>query len=158
MKRLIYLAIFSLAITTSGCDGVMREVDWNPVILKIAVQDTNGTDLLNPTNDGFVGSLVTAEWNGNTYTYDHSVGNTTSRVYAPFWYGLFLQEIDGVYYLSLGEFAGDKEYDHDLIIRWQDGKKDVIHYKNRVNEAMIKASRTYSLNGKKCNNPIIIVR
>ena len=85
MKRLIYLAIFSLAITTSGCDGVMREVDWNPVILKIAVQDTNGTDLLNPTNDGFVGSLVSAEWNGNTYTYDHSVGNTTSRVYAHFW-------------------------------------------------------------------------
>ena len=156
MKRLL-LCILSLAgLMLSGC-AIGKTVDWYPVDLIIYVQNSNGTDLLNPQNNEFIATRVEAEWLGETYIYEHPADAT--RAYMPIFNGLELNEDSrGRYRLIFGELAGDAERDDDLTLRWADGTTDVIHYKNVVFELFIEAVRTYKLNGVKCDNPVVIIK
>lgn len=156
MKKLFLVLLLATTLTLGGC-AIGKMVDWYPVDLIIYVQDSEGSDLLNPHNKDFIATKVEAEWLGKTYTYNHQVDAT--KAYMPNFYGLELRVDDrGKYRLCFGELGGDSERDDDLTLRWSDGTTDVIHYKNIVYELFIEAMRTYKLNGEKCNNPIVIIK
>ena len=154
MKHLFRTLLLAAIVVMCGCRADM-EVDWYPVDIMIYVQDADGNDLLNPDNENFLGTKVEAEWLDKRYTYTHP----QTRAYMPMWNGLTLQRNNkGRYYLKLGELAGNEEYDDNLTLRWPDGSQDVIHYKNRVNHITVDATRTFLLNGEKCDNPVVITK
>lgn len=156
MKKLVLCILTLAALVLSGC-SLGRVVDWYPVSLIVYVQDSEGSDLLNPQNNKFIATKVEAEWLGETYTYEHQADAT--RAYMPMFKGLELEkDYQGRYRLTFGELAGDTERDDDFTLRWADGTTDVIHYKNSVYELFVEAVRTYKLNGEKCDYPIVIVK
>lgn len=70
--------------------------------------------------------------------------------------------VSGLHVLSIGEFAGDKNYkNEEITIDWNDGSKDIIAFDSELSWKNKKPSvkRTLYLNGKKTeNNPILIVK
>ena len=163
MKRLFsILATFVLALTATSCENHSDMiVDWAPLIIRVYVQDTQGNDLLDPTNYRFMASEVSAEWRGTTssYTYPGEIPPYhQTRAYLPHFEGVFLSQNAKGHYIYFGELMGNGDYNDDLIIHWNDGSKDVIHINNKANERTLKVKRSYTLNGKKCDNPIVITR
>ncbi len=160
MKHFFRTLLLAAIVVMCGCRADMivdddMVVDWYPVDIMIYVKDADGNDLLNSDNENFLGTKVEAEWLDKLYTYTHP----QTKMYMPMWNGLTLRRNNkGRYYLVLGELAGNEEYDDDLTLRWPDGSQDVIHYKNRVNHITIDATRTFLLNGEKCDNPVVIVK
>lgn len=156
MKKTLYMLFIALmAMANSGCEALNKEVDWAPISLYIYVQDANGTDLLNMENEGCVASSVTAQWDGESYTLPTQA---TTRAYKATMSGLKLDKSSGGYFISFGELDGGVKWDNDLIITWGDGSQDTIHLKNAINDITLASERTYSLNGTKCDNPIVIVK
>lgn len=162
MKHLLKtLLILAAAALSTSCNLIETEVDWAPVTIIIYAQNGDGTDLLNPDSEGFMATSVTAEWDGQQYTYTHPTdddGEQTTRAYLPQMNGLVLDENQNVYFLTFGEISGGREWDNDLTLRWADGSQDVIHFSNKTNEFTLSSKRAYTLNGQPCSNPVTIVR
>ena len=45
-----------------------------------------------------------------------------------------------------------------LTIKWPDGNISEVTYKCRLIESELEAKETFELNGRKCSNPIVIVK
>lgn len=159
-KHLIGFCLLSLlcAVGFTACDEIETEGDdmilWDfvPIELCIAVQDAEGNDLLNPDTPGNIANQgIKAIYKETIYEKDAPISQT--RAYMPRFTGLqTIKSKEGVYFLTFGEFAGDKTFDNEqVIIDWNDGTKDVITFSNKLswkskNEPVI--DRTFSLNGK----------
>lgn len=150
MKKLHLAAITLLVLACTSLTGCI--VDWYPVVLSIKVCDKEGNDLLDPTSDRYIADRLTITYRGETYEII-----PPTKYYMPHFSGLTLSLENGTYVLNFGEFAGEEDYDDDFILRWKDGREDVIHYKRRVNVSFISAWEEWTLNGKKCDNPVKIV-
>lgn len=132
-------------------------IDWEPVVLYVQVQDSDGNDLLDPENDN--------SWlEGTTVTYygvvvDLDTTPLTKDVLVVY-HGFQLEKYkDGKYALSFGEFNGAKEYkDAEFFIGWPDGRTDVITYSRKLNTISVKANEKWKLNGKECSYPVLIVK
>lgn len=130
-------------------------VDWTPVVLYVQVQDEAGNDLLDPDNGN--------EWlAGTTITHagivvDLDLSPETKTV-AAFYQGFRVVQYKGGYALSFGEFSGENEYDDaEFYLSWPDGKSDVISYTRKLNRMAVTAKEKWTLNGRECSNPVLIV-
>ena len=62
------------------------------------------------------------------------------------------------YYISFGEFSRTDNDTELLTIKWPDGNISEVTYKCRLIESELEAKETFELNGRKCSNPIVIVK
>lgn len=153
MKRILVLA--GMAVLMSFAVSCMM-VDWVPVVLYVQVQDEAGNDLLNPDNGN--------EWlAGTTITHAGIVVDLdlspATKTYLAQYNGFRVERFNGGYALSFGEFSGENEYaDSEFYISWPDGKTDVISYTRKLNHMAVTVKEKWTLNGKACSNPILIVK
>ena len=137
--------------------------DIYPTIIYISVEDTQGNSLLDPKVEGnILENGIKIIYQGKTYEKD-SLYDGLSRAYLARFYGIKTDSlVSGLHVLSIGEFAGDKNYkNEEITIDWNDGSKDIIAFDSELSWKNKKPSvkRTLYLNGKKTeNNPILIVK
>lgn len=154
---------FGDAIPVSGEDFVVR--DWAPIEFYVKVLDSDGKDLLDPSNDNswVIGTVL--DFKGKKSIVGKACLDTVykSKAYMPQYYGvrLFKIEYDSLgYFLKLGEFDGADKYDNEkLTITWPDGKSNIVTYSRKFNESHTGLEEEiFKLDGTKCLNPITIVR
>lgn len=131
------------------------EVDWAPVNLYIYVSDNEGNDLLDPDGTEFIAGMLSVEFKGSSY-----MRKPSSKAYLAILDGFELkQDAHGVWFVQFGEIDGAAEYDDDIIVRWSDEDKDIIHYTcDSHNERKLSCRRSWKLNGKPCSNPVRIIK
>ena len=142
----LFASLLSLAFFSCSDDNDERYIwDVNPYCINVLVQDSEGNDLLGDC------SKIEYEYNGDIYT----VNDATRALPAEF-YGLcrFVNK-KGSYFLSFGEFDGDKDVtDEEIIIHWGDGTSDCIQFSNDCNikGKNLEIERVVKLNGKVVDN------
>ena len=164
MKRLLLVIV--VAFSFSSCSKMLSTdiiMDWYPVNFYIKVVDVTGKDLLDPANDNswiigtafdFMGQedIIDLECVENIYR---------TKYYLPHFNGITLQNdhLHG-YVLKFGEFDGADSYDQEkLIINWPDGTSNTITYSRKFNLIHTDVRKEeFKLDGKKCPNPIVIVK
>lgn len=147
MKTKSVLLVFALLVLgscrmTDGGDDIIW--DMNPVVVRLTVQDTKGTDLIaNGTYDISKVSIVTAGKTVGVYTqeemrdwnYEKGVKPApTTRYCMPHQYGAYVEKgNDGRWVICVGEYDGAKNFKDEMItVIWPDGSKDVIIFSRRV--------------------------
>ena len=147
-SRLTLLAI--CAILLSGCG---MDIDWCPVSLSISIQSPDGTDLLDPDSESFIGDKVTLTYQEADFTY-----TPTTKTYLPTFYGLKIYQDSQIqkYRLHFGELDGGQDYDDDFILTLPNGTTRTIHYTRTINSFTISAHEKWTLDGHKATSPILI--
>lgn len=122
------------ACSSSDDDGPLDGEIWDimPFNINFAVTDSQGNDLLDPAHPNTIANNGIKVTFGNiVLTKDSGVPvvRGTRAIYTEF-YGLRGLEHKGKYYLSLGEFKGDQNYQRQrIVIDWNDNsKKDTIYF------------------------------
>ena len=167
MKRLLFTLVFILCLT--GCEkiplGGVFISDWNPVNFDIQVVDSNGKDLLDPSNDNswLIGTTISFMDEKDTIDQACLDNIYQTKYYFPHYDGVRLMSSARVlpnWFLRFGEFDGADSYDDEkLTITWPDGKTNTITYTRKFNVFKTGVSKqVYKLDGVKCSNPIKIVR
>jgi hypothetical protein len=156
MKRVLIILIAILCF--NGCEKERIIIDWVPVTFKIQVQDLQGNDMLDPTNDNTW--LIGTEISFRNYSevMDENDISPVTKAILPEYGAARVEKGSDCYYIAFGEFHrmdNDKEL---MTIKWPDGSISEITYKCRLIESKIEVKETFELNGKKCSNPIIIVK
>lgn len=137
MKHLSILSLILLAITFSSCEN-NNMVIWDiyPVTIQIYVQDSEGNDLLNedtPNNilsDDFKITYKNEEYRLTSEDEDE----TLNRAYLAQFSGIELRStIDGIYYLTFGEFDGTDDWNEFLYLDLGDGEINNINFKHDYN-------------------------
>lgn len=108
--------------------------DFAPIVLRISVQDAQGNDLLNPLTPGSIAYQgIKAVYKGKTYEKDVLPANMT-RDYMAYFSGLQTRiSQDGKYFLTFGEFNGDKTFENEEVkIDWNDGTASVITFSSKL--------------------------
>lgn len=126
--------------------------DFSPIILFISVQDSFGNDLLNPETKGSIADQgIKAIYKDIIYEKDSAAPAT--KAYSANFHGLqAIQNKEGKYYLTFGEFNGDDTFDKEqVIIDWNDGVQDIITFSSKltwksINEPVF--DREFLFNGK----------
>lgn len=159
MKRFlsfVYLAVILISLTGCGDDDVLWDIAPTRVQLNVVNQD--GENLLDPNVDGNIwGETATLIIDGKSTDYVIE-RNPRSRAMLAIFYGVYLENLTGTEYLTIGEWQTEKsaEYDMTLIIRGKSYSIRVVNdFKWKHNEPKIK--RTYFLDGKQTDNPMTIV-
>ncbi|MBQ6709350.1 MAG: hypothetical protein IJN26_01465 [Bacteroidales bacterium] len=155
MKRILILVL--AAISFCGCHKI---IDWVPVTFQIRVQDEQGKDLLDPSNDNSWLIGTTIQFRGITVDLDETGISVPVTKDMPVVYeGFRLEKGSDYYYLAFGEFEGATDYDEEsFVIYWPDKTYNVITYDRRINTRKGGAKEVWKLDGVKCTSPIIIVR
>lgn len=131
--------------------------DYIPFTINITVSDKNGTDLLNPNDEGTIyNEGIKAFYEGKEYEVKRDESELGSRAILVQFYGLRLVKgRDGIYMLSFGEFEGTQNFDDfELTIDWNNGKPlDVIKVKRTIwwpksKKPFYESETQVSLNGK----------
>ena len=167
MKRLMFTLVFIFCLT--GCEkiplggDIIR--DWNPVNFDIQVVDSNGKDLLDPSNDNswLIGTTICFMDEKDTIDQACLDNIYQTKYYLPHYEGVRLMSSARAlpnWFLRFGEFDGADSYEDDkLTITWPDGKTNIITYTRKFNVFRTDVSKQiYKLDGVKCSNPIKIVR
>lgn len=157
MKRILTAIIIAVtALSANSC----RITDYTPINLRIQVQDSEGKDLLDPANDNswLLGTTIT--FRGIVVELDETnITVPEAKEYGPVEYqGFRLEKMSDCWELVFGEFDGGDEYDDSFFISWSDKKYSVIDYSRKINSMSGNVKQTWTLNGKECNNPVVIVR
>lgn len=134
--RLVALSTILVATAAifAACDW---EDDYSPVTLKITVHDAAGADLFDPaTPDNLLDKGIVLQYAGRTYTLSSdNLSPYNSRAYLAFldapviyhntqgWY-----DMEGKYFCSIGEWAGDEHHDEKATITWPDGTTDELAF------------------------------
>lgn len=136
----LFLLCIFCCINFTSCDPANNDNeddliwDFAPIVLYISVQDAQGNDLLNPLTKGSIANQgIKAIYKGQTYEKDVPVERT--RAYMAYFAGLQTEiNKDGKYYLTFGEFNGDRTFDNEKVeIDWNDGKeKSVITFSSKL--------------------------
>lgn len=154
MKRLLIILITIVSLT--GCDKDMI-IDWVPVTFKIQVKDSQGNDILDPTNDNtwLIGTEISFR-NQSDVLDENDI--TPTKVVLPEYDGARIEKGPDYYYIAFGEFIR-MDNDTELVtIKWPDGSISEISYKCRLIPSKLEAKETFELNGQKFSNPIVIVK
>lgn len=158
MKRILKIAIIAIAALSAG--SCMKIIDWVPFNLRVRVQDSEGKDLLDPDNDNswLLGTTIT--FRGIVVDLDETdITVPDTKEYGPIEYqGFRLEKMSDCWELVFGEFDGGTEYDDTFFITWPDNTSDYIEYSRRLNNMKVEAKEKWTLNGKKCSNPVVIIR
>ena len=157
MKRILTAIIIAItALSANSC----RIIDYTPINLRVQVQDSEGKDLLDPANDNswLLGTTIT--FRGIVVELDETnITVPETKEYGPVEYqGFRLEKMSDCWELVFGEFDGGDEYDDSFFISWPDKKYSVIDYSRKINSMSGNVRQTWTLNGKECNNPVVIVR
>ena len=161
MKRMILLAAMFLVTSCSKDDGgaVGKEPmlgDVAPVTIQVRVQSTDGVDLLNPKNNGYIPNQgVTLLYGDEVYelqdgaSINYYVGNKTRALSYSF-KGItreILATSGEDYYLEIGEWNPMASIPYTtMIIQWADGSQDEVGLLCNMDKNPVE--RTYFLNGK----------
>ena len=157
IKAAIIAAMASLSCSCSSI--VPKEIDWIPINLKVEVQDESGKDLLDPENGNSWLSGTTIHFRGIVVDLDEdSISEPETKALPPIYSGFRLEKGRDCYQLVFGEFDGGSNYDDTFQINWPDGKVSLIHYKRTINNMTINAKQKWTLDGKECSNPVVIVK
>lgn len=157
-KHLLVFFLSSLLCTVgfTACDEIDTGGDdmiWDfyPIVLYISVQDADGNDLLNPDTQGSIANQgIKAIYKETIYEKDAPVSQT--RAYLAHFRGLqTIKSNEGVYFLTFGEFQGEKTFDNEQVtIDWNDGTKDVLTFSSKLSWKSKKEpvfDRKFCLNG-----------
>lgn len=150
---------FSAMLILCGCPVAM---DYLPVELAIFVNDSNGNDLLDPDNPDNFAQGLKFEYNGTVYNVDDQIEELRTKTYMPHFDGLRLikntyhyTKNKGRYFLSFGEFSGEKTFDGTFRITWKDNSTDVITcYNKKYNK---KGKCTLNGESYKTTHPYFII-
>ena len=163
MKRLLIILI--AIVCFNGCDkgkmAIDNEnmiIDWDPITFKIQVQDSQGNDMLDPANDNTW--LLGTEISFRTYSEimdENDIFPVTKEI-LPIYGGARIEKGSNCYYIAFGEFERRSNDIEQMTIKWPDGSISEVTYKCKLIESTIEAKESFELNGKKCSNPIIIVK
>lgn len=184
MKRIFPLlfTLYLAGLCLAGCEILNDDypiVDWYPVNVIVTVQDKNGNDLLDPDRDGNYADGVSLTFQGQTFPVrDLEPGEywdcAETKAYFATMKGLRLvhdslyvnQSRKLCYFLVFGQIDGAEDFDEDLVIKWRDGRQDVIHYKcwnHHVRKKLdgswdIDCKRSWKLNRLDSQNPFQLVK
>ena len=155
MKRILTILIAIVSLT--GCEKDLI-IDWVPITFKIHVQDSQGKDMLDPANDNtwLIGTEIS--FRNQRDVLDENDISPVTKAILPEYDGARVVKGSDCYFIALGEFA---RYDNDtelMTIKWPDGSISEVSYKCRLIKSKIEVKEAFELNGKKCSNPIVIVK
>ena len=156
MKRLLIILIAIICL--NGCEKHSMIIDWAPITFKIQVQDSQGNDLLDPANDNtwLIGTEIS--FRNQSEVMDENDISPITKAVLPKYNGARVEKGADCYYIAFGEF-GRKDNDTEVMtIKWPDGNISEVSYKCRLIASKIEAKETFHLNGRKCSNPIVIVK
>jgi hypothetical protein len=72
--------------------------------------------------------------------------------------GARIEKGSDCYFIVFGEFHRRDNDTELLTIKWPDGNISEISYKCRLIPSKLEAKETFELDGKKCSNPIVVVK
>lgn len=161
-----FLGLFLCVIGLTSCNNSNENDkiwDFTPIVLYISVQDAEGNDLLNPDTPGNIADeKIVAQYGGKTYEKDIPVNQT--RAYLAHFNGLqTYKNKNGKYFLTFGEFQGEKTYNNEqVIIKWNDNTESIIAFSSKLtwdSEDEPVFNRKFSLNGEQINedSPIFLI-
>ena len=159
MKKSLLILLTCFVLTLFSCggkdDGKDDYIisDWYPIEFEIYVEDENGGDLLDKTSPDYVGEKLSLVYNDFVYKIEDNI----SKDYKPEFQGLIINEKGGRYCLYFGELEGFSNYDDDFVIKWEDGREDVIHFYRKITGSL-DADDKWFLNGSdtKQNKPYAV--
>ena len=156
MKRLLIILIAIICL--NGCEKHSMIIDWAPVIFKIQVQDSQGNDMLDPANDNTW--LIGTEISFRNYSevMDKNDISPVTKAIMPIYEGARVEKGSDCFYIAFGEFHRRDNDTEQMTIKWPDGSISEVTYKCKLIESKLEAKETFYLNGKKCSNPIVIVK
>lgn len=153
MKRIFILLSAVLYICSCA-----REIDWPPWSLYVIVENSAGENVLDTGTYDQILSVTVLTYRGEDYEL---VLTPDTRVAPPADFFGFKIDWESYYgnILSFGDFNGHEEFDEEVfIIRWPDGSSSRITYSRKLNETFASANEKWTLDGKKCEWPIICTR
>ena len=168
MKRLLHIILAAAVLLPAvhSCTGMGSDViyDIAPIVLRVYLVDSDGTDLLDPANagNGIDVSGITAEFQGKTYVLsdkEQGVREVGTKAYMPYFSGLNLESDPyGRWMLSFGELDGEENFDNeDFTINWGDGTSTVITIFNKFKwktSGSPSITRRFYVDGKKQDSDI----
>ena len=156
MKRILIILITIASLT--GCEKHNMIIDWVPVTFRIQVQDFQGNDMLDPNNGNtwLIGTEIS--FRDQSDVFDENDITPITKAILPIYDGARIEKGSDCFYIVFGEFHR-KDNDTELItIKWPDDNVTEISYKCRLIPSKLEVKETFELNGKKCSNPIVIVK
>lgn len=186
MKRTILLLAGLLALVSCGkdYDDPFEEFlsrpsyhpksgmiwDFSPTEVRIQLSDSQGNDLLDPKNEGGWYNLpISATFDGKTFEGINKSAIKHDELQTKYYfatlrgfymYPLWYTRTDR-YILYFGEMDSVDKWDHDLVISWPDGTKDVIRVQHAFRWKLSGDPEMYTgfkLNGTPVENGIIPIR
>ena len=158
MKRILVILI--AIICFNGCDkeSELLEIDWVPITFKIQVQDSHGNDMLDPANNNtwLIGTKIS--FRNYSEVIDKNDISPVTKVIMPIYGGARVEKGSDCYHIAFGEFRRENNDTEQMTIKWPDGSISEVTYKCKLNESKLKVKESFKLNGKKCSNPIVIVK
>ena len=161
MKQVLTILIAIVSLT--GCEGDMfidkdMIIDWVPITFKIQVQDSQGNDMLDPANDNtwLIGTEIS--FRGESDVLDENDIAPVTKLILPIYDGARVEKGSDDYYIAFGEFQRMDNNTELMTIKWPDGDISEISYKCRLIPSKLEAKETFELNGKKCSDPILIIK
>ena len=168
MKRLLHIILAAAVLLPAvhSCTGMGSDViyDIAPIVLRVYLVDSDGTDLLDPANagNGIDMSGITAEFQGKTYVLsdkEQGAREVGTKAYMPYFSGLNLESDPyGRWMLSFGELDGEENFDNeDFTINWGDGTSTVITIFNKFKwktSGSPSITRRFYVDGKKQDSDI----
>lgn len=150
MKRIIF--IISAILCFCGC---AVERDWVPWSLYVKVENSDGKNILDTDTYDQILSGTVLTYRG--VDYELALTPETKAYMAEF-NGFMIDW--GSYYgniLSFGDFNGDEEVDEEVFtIKWTNGSTSTITYSRKVNKTFLSVKEKWTLDGNKCEWPIVI--
>ena len=156
-NRLLFVLVAICTFILTGCEkensGPYIIIDWAPVEIYIYADDADGNSIIRPDMPG-----MELTFKGETYTVrdkDQLMDSIYTRAYMATLFGLYAErdsERDSTAYrLYFGEIDGAADMDEDIVLKWPDGSKDVIHYhcSDHKYGKEAKCNRSWKLNGQK---------
>lgn len=155
MKRILILTMAALSLC-----GCLKIIDWVPVTFQVRVQDEQGKDLLDPSNDNSWLIGTTIRFRGITVDLDETgITEPVTKDMPVVYEGFRLEKGRDYYYLAFGEFEGATNYDKEsFTIRWPDKTFNIITYDRKLNNRKVEAKEVWKLDGVRCSSPIIIIK
>lgn len=156
MKRILVILI--AIICFNGCDKERMIIDWTPITFQIQVQDSQGNDMLDPANNNTW--LIGTEISFRNYSevMDKNDIFPVTKAIMPIYGGARVEKGSDCYYIAFGQFHREDNDTEQMTIKWPDGSISEVTYKCKLIESKLEVKESFELNGKKCSNPIVIVK
>lgn len=157
MKKFLILALLTALFSACSLENTEPNsnpnngddfwcVDWNPLFMKIYVNDAEGNTLLDTSSEHCLDlSKIVVTYKGEEYTIPEQKLSFAPLTYLAIFEGIHLRPGRDGYAPSLyiGEWARDEKWDNcEVKIAWGDGTTDVLSF-----------SHDYTVNPEYYNDP-----